>query len=362
MATKRDYYEVLGIERNATDEDVRTAFRKLAFQYHPDHNRDNGAEEKFKEVNEAYEVLSDASKRATYDRYGHAGADGIMGRGFEGFDFGFGDIFDAFFGGATTSTKQAPRRGAHLEHHLSVTLEEAAFGANREIEVTRTENCSECHGTGSKPGTQPTRCPNCNGAGQVRRVQSSIFGRFTNIAACPQCRGEGQVITDPCPTCRGSGRERRTRTLSIKVPPGVGDGTQLRLRGDGDAGTRGGPSGDLFIDITVRQHEAFTRDGDNVLYRLPVNFTQAALGTELEVPTLDGDTTLKIPPGCQTGTTFRIKGKGIPHLSGRGRGDQFVEVNLVTPESLSKEQKRLFEELADSLGDGQKNGKKKRKK
>lgn len=358
MTTKRDYYEVLGVGRNATDEQIRSAFRQLAFKYHPDHNRGDGAEDKFKEVNEAYEVLSDPSKRTAYDRYGHAGAEGAFGRGFDGFDFGFGDIFDAFFGGASTSTRRAPRRGAALEYHLSVTLEEAAFGTDRELELTRTENCSECQGTGSNPGTRPSRCPNCNGAGQVRRVQSSIFGRFTNVATCPQCRGEGQIVTEPCATCRGTGRRRRERSISVRIPAGVADGTQLRLRGEGDAGTRGGPPGDVFIDITVQPHEVFTREGDDIHYELPVNFAQAALGDEVEVPTLDGPKTLKIPPGCQTGSSFRLKGSGIPHLSGRGRGDEFVAVRITTPETLSKEQKRLFRELADSFGQGKKQAKK----
>lgn len=354
MPTKRDYYEVLGIRRDATGEKIRKAFRQLAFKYHPDRNRGDGAEEKFKEVNEAYEVLSDSDKRAAYDRFGHSGADGLFGRGFEGFDFGFGDIFDTFFGGATTSTRQTPQRGASLEYRLAITLEEAAFGCEQEIEITRTEHCSKCQGTGSKPGTQPERCPNCDGAGQVRRVQTSIFGRFSNIATCPQCHGEGRIITEPCPQCRGNGREKGKRNISVKAPAGVDSGNQIRIRGEGDAGTRGGPSGDLFIEISVGKHELFTRDGDNIIYNLPVNFAQAALGTEVNVPTLDGDHKLKIPAGCQTGTVFRIKDKGIQHLSRGGRGDELVTVSVATPESLTKEQRRLFEELADSFGTGNK--------
>ncbi len=354
MPAKRDYYEILGIDRNATDENIRKAFRELAFKYHPDHNRGDGAEEKFKEANEAYEVLSDTSKRATYDRFGHSGGSGFFGRDSEGFDFGFGDIFDAFFGGTTTSTRQAPQQGASLQTRLSLTLEEAAFGSEEEIDITRTENCSGCQGTGSKPGTQPARCPNCDGAGEVRRVQASIFGRFTNITTCPRCHGEGRIITEPCPTCRGSGREKQHRRILVKVPAGVDNGNQIRLRGEGEAGTRGGPPGDLFVVITVIEHEYFRRDGDNILYELPLNFAQVALGTEVEVPTLDDDSKLKIPAGCQTGTVFRLKNKGVPHLNGRGRGDQLVMVSLVTPESLNKEQRRLFKELADSLGTGKK--------
>ncbi len=357
MSSKRDYYEVLGVGRDATDEEVRKAFRKLAFKYHPDHNRDDGAEDKFKEVSQAYEVLSDSSKRAGYDRFGHDGGEGAFGRGSD--SFGFGDIFDAFFGGATTATQQSPQRGGSLQYRATLTLEEAAFGCEHEVELTRTENCSECHGTGSKPGTQPTRCPNCDGAGQVRRVQSSIFGRFTNITTCPQCHGEGQLITEPCPHCRGAGREKQKRTVPVKIPAGVDDGNQLRLRGEGNAGTRGGPSGDLLVVISVREHDYFDREGDNIIYELPVNFAQAALGTEVEVPTLEGNAPLKVPAGCQAGTVIRLKGKGMPHLNGRGRGDQLVTVDVVTPESLNREQRRLFEELADSLdGNKKKRGKK----
>jgi len=354
MPPKRDYYEVLGIDRNATDEDVKKAFRQLAFKYHPDHNRGDGAEEKFKEVNEAYQVLCDTDKRSAYDRFGHSGGPEFSGRGFGGFDFGFGDIFDAFFGGTTTSTRQAPQRGASLQTRLTITLEEAAFGCDRELDITRTENCSECQGTGSKPGTQPVRCPNCDGAGEVRRVQASIFGRFTNIATCPRCHGEGRVVTEPCSTCRGSGREQRQRRISVKVPPGVDDGTQIRLRGEGEAGTRGGPSGDLFVVISALEDDRFVREGDDILYQLPLNFAQAALGTEVTVPTLDGDSNLKVPSGCQTGAVFRLRNQGVPHLNGRGRGDELVTVSVVTPDSLNKDQRRLFEELADSLGTGKK--------
>ena len=358
MATKRDYYEILDVDRNATDEAIRKAFRKLAFKYHPDHNRDDGAEGKFKEVNEAYEVLSDSDKRAAYDRFGHGGGEGLFGRGFEGFDFGFGDIFDAFFGGTTTATRQAPQRGAPLHYQVTITLEEAAFGSEKEIKVLRTENCSVCQGTGSKPGSQPSRCPNCNGTGQVRRVQASIFGRFTNVSTCPQCQGEGRIITEPCPQCRGTGREKQQRRILVKIPAGVGDDSQIRFRGEGNAGTRGGPSGDLYVSLSVKEHEVFTRDGDDILYELPINFAQAALGTEVEVPTLDGKSKLKLDPGCQTRTVFRLKNKGIPHLHGKGRGDQLVIISVVTPQSLTREQRQLFEELAGSLGPAKKAHKK----
>jgi len=349
MATKRDYYEILGIDRNATDEEIKRAFRKLAFKYHPDHNRGDGAEERFKEINEAYEVLSDLDKRATYDRFGHGGGEGIFGRGFNGFDFGFGDIFDAFFGGTTTASRQAPQRGGVLHYGITITLEEAVFGSEKEIGISRTESCSACRGTGCEPGSQPSRCPNCNGAGQVHRVQASIFGRFTNITTCPQCHGEGKMITEPCAQCRGIGREKRQRNILVKIPAGVEDGSQIGLRGEGDAGTRGGPSGDLYISLSVKEHELFTRDGDDILYELPINFAQAALGAEVEVPTLDGTSKLKLDAGCQTGTVFRFKNKGVPHLQRRGRGDQLVTISVVTPESLTKEQRQLFQELTSSL-------------
>ncbi len=350
MSSNRDYYEVLGVNRNATDEEIKKAFRKLAFKHHPDHNHQDGAEKQFKEVNEAYQVLSDADKRAAYDRFGHSGTEGVFGQGFEGFNFGgFGDIFDAFFGGTATSTHQAPQRGADLHYRVTLNFEEAAFGSEQEITITRTENCSLCHGIGAKPGSQPSRCPNCNGSGQVKRVQQSIFGRFTNIATCSQCHGEGRIITEPCPQCRGGGREKQQRRISVNVPAGINDGSQIRMSGEGDAGARGGSSGNLYISILVKPHQHFVRDNDNVLYQLAINFTQAALGAEVEIPTLDGKAKLKIPAGSQTGNIFRLKGKGIPHLNRHGRGDQLVPIFVATPDKLSKRQRQLLEELADSL-------------
>jgi molecular chaperone DnaJ len=358
---KRDYYEVLGIDRNATDEQIRTAFRKLAFKYHPDRNRDDGAEEKFKEVNEAYEVLSDHEKRDTYDRFGHSG-EGFFGRGFEGFGFdGVGSIFDAFFGGRTsTATRQGPIRGADLQCGLTITLEEAAFGVEKEVEIQRTEYCSMCHGTGSHPGSQPSRCTNCGGTGQVRRVQQSIFGRFTNIATCPRCNGEGRIITDPCPQCRGTGREKRKRSIMVNIPAGVAEGSRIRLSGEGDAGMKGGTPGNLYIGLSVKEHELFVRDDDDILCELPVNFAQAALGTEVEVPTLDGEVKLKIPAGSQPGQVFRLKNKGIPHLHGRGQGDQLISLRVITPQSLTKKQRQLFEELARELGTDNRSDRKKK--
>jgi len=350
MPAKQDYYQVLGVDRNATDEEIKRAFRKLAFKYHPDHNRDNGTEEKFKEVSEAYEVLSDANKRAAYDRFGHGGAEGLFGRGFEGFGFGgFGDIFDAFFGGATTAARPTPQRGADLHYKVTITFEEAAFGCEKELAISRTEHCSQCQGTGCKPGSQPSQCPNCNGSGQVRRVEQSIFGRFTNIATCPKCHGEGSIITESCPQCRGRGKEKRQRNISIKIPAGVDDGMHLRLSNEGEAGTRGGPSGNLYTTISVKPHNLFRRDGDDVLYELPINFAQAALGAQVAVPTLYGEVKLEVPAGCQSGKVFRLKNKGIPHLNRNGQGDQIVKLLVVTPEKLTKKQRQLFQELADSL-------------
>lgn len=350
MVTKRDYYEVLGVPRTATDEEIKRAFRKLAFEYHPDRNRNDGAEERFKEANEAYEVLSDANKRAAYDHYGHGGAEGLFARGFEGFDFGgFGDIFDAFFGGVTTATRRAPQRGADLHHRIAISLEEAAFGCEKEVNIRRTEPCPLCYGLGSKPGTQPSRCPNCNGTGQIRRVQQSLFGRFINTTICNQCHGEGKVITESCPQCRGTGKENHQRHISVNIPPGIEDSSQMRLIGEGEAGVRGDSSGDLYVTISVSKHEFFARDGDNIIYELPVNFAQAALGTEVEVPTLYGKTKLNIPAGSQTDKVFRLKAQGIPHLRRSGRGDQLVRLFVVTPDSLTKQQRQLLEELAKTL-------------
>ena len=355
MAAKRDYYEVLGVSRDATSEEVKKAYRKLAFQYHPDRNRDDGAEGKFKEVNEAYEVLSDADKRAAYDRFGHSGAEGLFGsgfgRGFEGFDFGgFGDIFEAFFGGTNTATRQTPRRGNDLRYKVSISFEEAALGCDKEIEIKRTEVCSTCHGTASRPGSQPGRCPNCDGSGQIRRVQRSLFGQFINTAVCNQCHGEGRIVTDPCPDCKGTGFQKQKRRIAVTIPAGVDDGNGIRLRGEGDAGSRGGVPGNLFVELSVARHEFFSREDDDVIFELPVSFAEAALGTEVDVPTLYGKNKLKIPSGSQTGKVFKLKDNGIPHLHGSGHGDHLVRLLVVTPESLNKEQRKLFEELAKSLG------------
>jgi molecular chaperone DnaJ len=351
MAVKRDYYEVLGVPRNASLEDIKKAFRKLAFQYHPDRNNDSGASDRFKEINEAYEVLSDADKRANYDRFGHSGTENIFGRGFEGFDMGgFGDIFEAFFGGSGRTSRQTARRGEDLRYNIKISFEEAALGCEKEIEISRTETCPTCRGTRARPGVQPVRCPSCDGTGQIRRVQRSLFGQFVNTSVCSECHGEGVIIKEYCPDCRGSGYQKSKRRISVRVPAGIDDGNGIRITGEGEAGYRGGPAGNLYVIVSVKPHEYFTREGNDVVYELPVNFAQAALGVELSVPTLHGVCQLKIPAGSQSGKIFHLKSKGIPHLHGRGTGDQLVVLRVVTPDSLNKEQRRLFEELSKTLG------------
>jgi molecular chaperone DnaJ len=349
MPIKRDYYEILCVDRDATEEEIKKAFRKLAFKYHPDHNHDDEAGDKFKEVNEAYEVLCDPDRRAAYDRFGHS-TQGFWGQDFNGFGLGgLGDIFDAFFGGAA-ATRQAPQRGTDLYYSIAIAFEEAALGCEKEITISRTENCSLCQGVGTKPGTQPARCPSCNGTGQVRRIQQSLFGRFAHTTTCTQCHGDGRIITDPCPQCRGTGREKQKRNIKVNIPAGVDNGAQIRLSNEGEAGAKGGASGDLYIHLSVAEHEFFTRYNDDIIYELPINFVQAALGTEVEVPTLNGKTRLKIPAGSQTGQVFRLKGKGIAHLRGRGHGDQLVTLFAATPDSLTEKQRQLLRELGDSLG------------
>jgi molecular chaperone DnaJ len=350
MAAKKDYYELLGVPRDASPDDIKKAFRKLAFQYHPDHNHHDGASDRFKEINEAYQVLSDAQKRAHYDHFGHMGS----GRGFEGLDdfFGLGDIFDAFFSGAAATRRRSPQPGADLHYQVEVSFEEAAFGTEKRIDVLRTGYCSRCQGKGGEPGTSQIKCPACGGLGEVRRVQQSVFGRFVNRAACDRCHGDGAVMSHPCVQCQGAGREKGVHTVNVTIPAGVSDRHQIRLKGEGDVGTLGGNPGSLYLNIAVQRHAFFTRDGNNIVYDLSVNFAQAALGDEVEVPTLEGKARLKISPGTQTDTLLSLKGKGIPYLDRQGRGDQLVRVKVVTPEKLSDEQRRIFVELAGSLGQG----------
>ena len=351
--TKRDYYDVLGVGRKASSEEVKRSFRKLAMQYHPDRNKNADSEQRFKEINEAYEVLSDQERRAVYDRYGHDGARayGQGGRPFDGFDIGgFGDIFDAFFGGTMTRTQQQPRRGADLRSHVTLTFDEAAFGCEKEIEITRTELCARCAGKGNEPGSQLARCPACDGNGEVRRVQRSVFGQFVNVAICQQCGGQGRIITEPCKQCGGAGRERHRRRRTVKIPGGVSADSQMRLAGEGDAGLNGGPAGNLYVSFEILPHPVFRRENSDILLDLKINIAQAALGGEVDVPTLDGDHTLKIPAGTQSGRVFVLKGKGAKHLRGQGRGHELVRVRVVVPTSLSAEQKQLLKELASTLG------------
>ena len=351
---KRDYYEVLGVSKEASEEQIRKAFRKKAMDYHPDRNKNPDAEEKFKEVNEAYQVLMEAQKRAQYDRFGHAGVTGTGGvsRDFEGFDIfgGFGDIFDSFFGDSTgRGQRRRSQRGDDIQYSVTLALEDAVFGAEREVEITRIEKCHICHGSGSQPGSEPGRCATCRGVGQVRRSQRSVFGQFSQVTACPTCNGKGTVITSPCNSCHGVGTERRNRKIAVKIPAGVEDGMQIRLTGEGDTGIGGGPSGNLYIHISVKEHALFRREGDDLVYELPINFVQATLGDDVEVPTLNGKETLKIPAGTQPGAVFRIRGRGVPEVNGHRRGDLLVPVKLQVPTSLDSRQRKLFEDLEKTM-------------
>jgi molecular chaperone DnaJ len=354
MTTKRDYYEVLGVGRSASADDLKSAFRRLAKQYHPDVNKESGADEKFKEINEAYAVLSDEQKRAAYDRFGHAG---VNGGGFGGAtDFtGFGveDIFETFFGGfggaGRSGSRRAPRRGQDLRYDLSLSFEESIFGLEKEIEITRNEVCETCRGSGAEPGTSPVRCATCKGAGEVRQVRQTFLGSMVNVTTCPQCRGTGEVINTPCKTCNGRMQVRKTRRLSISVPPGVNTGTQIRLSGEGEPGLNGGPNGNLYVVITVAAHKYFRRRNDDLFLEVGVNVAQAALGADVQVQTPYGPEKLKIPAGAQSGTIFQLRSKGAPRVQRSGKGDLFVILNVTTPHDLNREQKKLLEEFRKSL-------------
>jgi len=352
---KRDYYEILEVEKTSTDVEIKSAYRKQALKYHPDRNPgDHAAEESFKECAEAYSVLADPDKRAAYDRYGHAGVQGAAGAGgfdpnvFTGFEDilgGLGDIFgfgDLFGGGRR---RGGPQRGADLRYDLEITFEESATGAETAIQIPRQENCDTCSGTGAAPGTQPAVCNLCRGAGQVRSQQ----GFFTVARTCPQCRGAGKTITSPCKTCRGAGRVSKEKKITVKIPAGIATGQQLRLQGEGEAGHAGGPSGSLYVVIHVQEHEYFRRDGVNLFCEIPVNFPTVALGGEIDVPTLNGTEKVKVPEGTQTGTTLRLRGKGMPDVNGHGKGDLFATVQVITPKKLSKDQRQVLEQLAKAL-------------
>lgn len=361
MAEKRDYYEVLGVDKNASDADIKKAFRKLARKYHPDVNPgDKDAEAKFKEINEAYDVLSNAEKRQQYDQFGHDapnfGAGGFGGFGGGGFggsaDFGdLGDIFNMFFGGGGGAGAQAnsPRQGADLRYDLTLSFEDAVFGCKKTITVDRWVTCSTCGGSGAKPGTSAETCSRCHGTGRVTSMQQTPFGRMQTQTTCPECGGRGKVIKEKCPDCGGTGRKRESKTLEVNVPAGVDNGTRLRMAGEGEAGENGGPSGDLYIYIRVRPHEIFTRDDTDIYMEQKINVAQAALGDEIEVPTLEGRIKFTIPAGVQSGARFRLKGKGVKGMRSYGKGDQYVTVIVETPKNLTDEQRQLFEKLADSL-------------
>lgn len=354
MAEKRDYYEVLGVSKGASDDEIKKAFRQQSKKYHPDLNPGNKeAEEKFKEVNEAYQVLSDPDKKAKYDQFGHAGVDPNFGAGAgggfngAGFDFGdiFGDIFGGFGGFGGGSRRNGPRRGNDLRQVVDISFEEAAFGCKKTINLTKQEKCDTCKGSGAKPGTAPETCPHCNGTGQIQTQQRTILGYMTNVTTCPQCKGSGKIIKEPCRDCRGTGKVRKSKTIEINIPAGIDNGQTMQLSGQGEPGDRGGVNGDLLITIRVRPHPIFTRDGNNVYIDMPITFVQAALGATLKVPTLDGAVEYDIPEGTQSGTRFRLKGKGIPYIRSKSRGDQYVTVNVEVPKNLTAKQKEILRDF-----------------
>ncbi len=352
---KRDYYEILGVPREAAPDDIKASFRRLARQYHPDVSQEANAEEHFKEINEAYSVLSDPDKRAAYDRFGHAGVQNQGGM--PDFTVDFGDLFDEFFGGfggfgrsASRRTRNAPRRGGDLQYNVDLTFEESIFGVEKEIEITRDEVCETCAGKGAEPGTSPVRCSTCNGTGEVRQVRQTLLGSMVQVSTCPVCSGKGETISTPCHTCSGRGLVRRNRKKVIHIQAGVDTGNQIRVAGEGQPGENGGPTGNLYLVIRVLSHQYFHRRENDILLDLDINIAQATLGAEVDVPTVDGPTKLKISAGTQPGKVLRIRGKGAPHLRGNGRGDQIVVVNVQVPKNITSDQRILMEKLAESLG------------
>ncbi|MGB1251629.1 MAG: molecular chaperone DnaJ [Candidatus Promineifilaceae bacterium] len=354
MMAKRDYYEVLGVNQSSTPSEIKKAYRRMARKFHPDVNKAPEAEEKFKEINEAYDVLSTDQKKAAYDRYGHQAFEGGMG-GASGFDFDLNDIFEGIFnnfsgGGGGRRRRNGPRRGADLRYDLELEFEEAIFGVDKVVDITRPEVCGGCQGSGAEPGTAPSRCQHCSGSGEVRRVQQSILGSFVNVTTCPVCEGSGEMIETPCKTCRGRKQVSNTKQLSVKVPAGVDEETQIRLTGEGAPGVHGGPAGNLYVVMNIKPHKFFRRQGNDILLDLEVNVAQAALGAEVAAPSVDGDESLKIPAGTQSGTVFKMRGKGVPYLRRGGRGDQLVVVQVQTPQKLTDEQRELFTQLAATMG------------
>jgi len=353
MANK-DYYETLGIERDASEEEIKKAFRKGALKHHPDRNPDNKeAEEKFKEMNEAYQVLSSPEKKARYDQYGSAEDNGAGfggGSDFSGFG-GFGDIFGDIFGGGASRNPNGPRKGADLEYNLNLTFEEAVFGVEKEVSITRNEKCSDCGGNGAKAGTTPKTCDKCGGSGQIKVQRNTAFGSFASMSTCDKCGGHGQIISEPCKTCHGSGKQRKNRKIKVNIPGGVDTGNVMPLRGQGEQGEKGGPAGDLYINIRVAAHKSFKRNGIDIHIESHISFGNASMGTEIKVPTVDGDVKYKVPGGTQSGTVFRLKGKGIPRVNGHGRGDQYVKVVVDIPKSLNDKQKEALKLFMQASGE-----------
>lgn len=348
--SKRDYYDVLGVDKDASKQDIRRAYRKKARKYHPDVNKEEGAEAKFIEANEAYEVLSDDQKRAQYDQFGHAGAQGQgFGGGAQDFS-GFGDIFDMFFGGGGRQDPNAPRQGADLQYTITLTFEEAIFGKETDINIPKEENCTTCSGSGAKPGTKKSTCSHCSGTGQLNIEQDTPFGRVVNRRVCNHCSGTGEYIPKKCNTCSGEGRVKKQSKIRITIPAGIDEGQQIRMSQKGEPGINGGPAGDLYVIVQIRPHDYFEREGDTIHCELPLTFAQAALGDEIEVPTVHGKVKLKIPAGTQTGKVFRLRGKGVPNVHGRGHGDQHTQVKVVTPTKLTTEQKELLREFNEIGG------------
>ncbi|MFD2679932.1 molecular chaperone DnaJ [Bacillus seohaeanensis] len=352
--SKRDYYEVLGVGKDASKDEIKKAYRKLSKKYHPDINKEADAADKFKEISEAYEALSDDQKRAQYDRFGHT--DPNQGFGGGGADFGgfggFEDIFNTFFGGGGSRRRDpnAPRQGADLQYTMTLRFEEAVFGKETDIEIPKEEECDTCHGSGAKPGTKVNTCSHCNGSGQLNVEQNTPFGRIVNRRVCNYCSGTGKEIKEKCSTCGGAGKVKKRRKINVKIPAGIDDGQQLRVTGQGEPGVNGGPAGDLYVVFHVRSHDFFERDGDDIYCEMPITFVQSALGDEIEVPTLHGKVKLKVPAGTQTGTNFRLRGKGVPNVRGYGVGDQHIKVKVVTPTKLTDKQKDLLREFADISG------------
>jgi molecular chaperone DnaJ len=354
MATKRDYYEVLGVPRDASDEEIKRSYRRAAQRHHPDIDSSDGAEARFKELNEAYRILSDRQRRTAYDMFGHSGVDAASAGGFEGAfggGFGpFGDIFDAFFGGAPAGTRGRRRvvAGADLRYDLTIEFAEAVSGVTREITFPTLVRCSVCDGSGAEPGSEPEKCPECNGTGEKRRVSQTILGQMVNITACPRCGGEGRIVSSPCHNCRGEGRIREQRTIKVEVPAGIDSGQRIAIEGQGEAGPRGGPPGDLYVAVTVREHPQLLRRGTELYYELPVTFPQAALGATVEIPTVEGMEPMGVPAGTQSGTELRLRGRGVPRLRNTGRGDLHVIVTVVVPPKPSKRERELLKELGEA--------------